>query len=73
MYSSWAESQMEKMRKIFREARADHTNAVKTRVESVKDLGSVVEVTKNLFAVSKVRFDRSRAISENKERDILML
>ncbi|PSK55798.1 ATP synthase subunit 4 [Elsinoe australis] len=53
MYNSWAEGQMEKMRKIFREARADHTNAVKTRVESVKDLGSVVEVTKNLFAVSK--------------------
>lgn len=71
MYNSWAEGQMEKMRKIFREARADHTNAVKTRVESVKDLGSVVEVTKNLFAVSKVRFDRSRAISENKEWDIL--
>ncbi|PNS15846.1 ATP synthase subunit 4, mitochondrial [Sphaceloma murrayae] len=53
MYSSWAEGQMDKMRKIFRDARADHTQAVKTRVESVKDLGSVVEVTKNLFAVSK--------------------
>lgn len=54
MYNSWADGKVEQMKKIFRAARDDHTSAVKSRIESVKDLGGVIDVTKNLFEVSKV-------------------
>jgi hypothetical protein len=39
---------------ILNAARADHTEAAKTRIESVQQLGSVVDITKTLFEVSKV-------------------
>lgn len=55
MYKEWAEGHSNKVKSILNTAREDHTNAVKQRIESVKGLGGVVEVTKNLFAVSKVR------------------
>ncbi|KAL8905709.1 MAG: hypothetical protein Q9207_002465 [Kuettlingeria erythrocarpa] len=53
MYKQWAEGQIDKMKNILYSARAEHTSAVKQRIESVKKLGSVVEVTKQLFEVSK--------------------
>ena len=55
MYSEWAAGQIQKMKDILYAARRDHEGAVQTRIDSVKQLGSVVEVTKNLFEVSKVR------------------
>jgi F-type H+-transporting ATPase subunit b len=36
-------------------ARADHTSAVKSRIQSVQDLGGVIDITKTLFEVSKAR------------------
>jgi F-type H+-transporting ATPase subunit b len=36
------------------EARANHAGAVKARIEEVKPLSNVVEITKQLFEVSKV-------------------
>ncbi|KAH8692179.1 putative mitochondrial ATPase subunit ATP4 [Talaromyces proteolyticus] len=53
MYKEWAESQSQKFKDILNTARADHTNAVTARIENVQQLGSVVEVTKQLFEVSK--------------------
>lgn len=55
MYKEWADGQINKIKGILNAARADHTEAVKTRIESVQQLGSVVDVTKTLFEVSKVR------------------
>ncbi|KAL2834714.1 hypothetical protein BJY01DRAFT_224056 [Aspergillus pseudoustus] len=52
-YKEWAEGQVQKHKDILNAARADHTNAVKQRMENVQELSSVVEVTKQLFAVSK--------------------
>ena len=54
MYKEWADGQVNKIKGILNAARADHTEAVKTRIESVSQLGSVVDVTKTLFEVSKV-------------------
>ena len=54
LYTEWAEGQSNKIKGILNAARADHTEAVKTRIQSVSQLGSVVEITKNLFEVSKV-------------------
>jgi F-type H+-transporting ATPase subunit b len=55
MYKEWADGQVNKIKGILNAARADHTEAVKSRIESVQQLGSVVDVTKTLFEVSKVR------------------
>jgi len=52
-YKEWADGQANKIKGILNSAREDHTNAVKSRIESVKDLSSVIDVTKDLFAVSK--------------------
>lgn len=54
MYKEWAEGQNEKIKNILNSARADHTEAVKTRIEDVKQMGGVVDITKGLFEVSKV-------------------
>lgn len=54
-YKEWAEGQSNKIKNILNAARADHTNAVKARIESVGQMGGVVDITKQLFAISKVR------------------
>lgn len=54
MYKEWSEGQIAKMKGILNAAREDHTAAVKSRIENVKQMGSVVDVTKQLFEVSKV-------------------
>ena len=55
MYKEWAQGQADKVKGILNAARADHTNAVKARIDNVKGLSGVIDVTKDLFAVSKVR------------------
>ncbi|KAF2739244.1 hypothetical protein EJ04DRAFT_457899 [Polyplosphaeria fusca] len=52
-WSSYAEQQCDKISGILNAARADHTTAVKQRIESVQDLGGVIDITKTLFEVSK--------------------
>ncbi len=54
LYTEWAEGQVNKIKGILNAARADHTEAVKSRIENVQQLGSVVDITKSLFEVSKV-------------------
>jgi len=54
MYKEWAEGQRQKIKGVLDAAREDHTRAVKQRIDSVKDLGGVIDVTKSLFEVSKV-------------------
>ncbi|OTA97319.1 hypothetical protein M434DRAFT_392039 [Hypoxylon sp. CO27-5] len=53
MYKQWAEAQNEKIKGILNAARADHTQAVKNRIENVQQMGGVVDITKALFEVSK--------------------
>jgi len=53
MYKEWAEGQNEKIKNILNSARADHTQAVKTRINDVQQMSSVIDVTKALFEVSK--------------------
>lgn len=55
LYKEWADAQVGRIRDVLNSARADHTQAVKDRIESVSQMGTVVEVTRDLFAVSKVR------------------
>ncbi|EON61857.1 F-type H+-transporting ATPase subunit B [Coniosporium apollinis CBS 100218] len=53
MYKQWAEGQNAKIKSILNAARQDHTEAVRHRIDSVKDLGGVIDITKSLFEVSK--------------------
>ncbi|KAL2266611.1 hypothetical protein VTJ83DRAFT_5963 [Remersonia thermophila] len=53
LYKEWAEAQNNKIKNILNSARADHTQAVKTRIEDVKQMSGVVDITKALFEVSK--------------------
>ncbi len=46
---------MEEIKGILTEARADHTQAVKDRIVDVQQMGGVVDITRVLFEVSKVR------------------
>ncbi|KAF1999459.1 ATP synthase subunit 4 mitochondrial precursor [Amniculicola lignicola CBS 123094] len=52
-WSSYAKDQGAKIMGILNAARADHTSAVKQRIESVQELGGVIDITKTLFEVSK--------------------
>ena len=54
MYKEWARGQVNKIKGILNAAREDHTTAVKQRIDNVKQLGGVVDITKQLFEVSKV-------------------
>lgn len=42
------------MNNILRKARDDHKNAVQERIETVGQLGDIVDTTKALFSMSKV-------------------
>ncbi|KAB5581079.1 ATP synthase subunit 4 [Coniochaeta sp. 2T2.1] len=53
MYKEWADAQNLKIKGILNAARADHTEAVKARIENVQQMSEVVDITKSLFAVSK--------------------
>ena len=55
MYKEWAEGQNEKIKNILNAARDDHTQAVKNRIVDVEQMSGVIDITKSLFAVSKVR------------------
>jgi len=63
MYKEWAEGQNEKIKNILNSARADHTQAVKTRINDVQQMSSVIDVTKALFEVSKVGQTRRKELS----------
>ena len=54
-WGEYAQQQADKISGILNSARQDHTTAVKQRIESVQDLGGVIDITKTLFEVSKVR------------------
>jgi F-type H+-transporting ATPase subunit b len=54
MYNEWAAATTTRIKDILDTAKKGHAEAVKTRIEDVKPLSNVVEITKGLFEVSKV-------------------
>ena len=64
-YSAWANQQRQKIKGILDSARENHTAAVKGRIEDVKQLGGVVDITKTLFEVSKVQSFKRRWIGRS--------
>lgn len=54
MYKEWAQGMQDKHRKLLEDSKQSHLNAVQQRIDDVQQLGSVIDVTKGLFEVSKV-------------------
>ncbi|KIV97236.1 ATP synthase subunit 4, mitochondrial [Exophiala mesophila] len=52
-YNEWATTTIAKYKDILNSAREGHVEAVKSRIEDVKPLSNVVEITQQLFEVSK--------------------
>lgn len=53
-YAEWANGAIQRQRDTLDAAKKDHLSAVQARLESVQELGGVIDITKNLFEVSKV-------------------
>lgn len=62
MYKEWADAQTQKIKDILYTARTGHADAVKARIDDVKPLSNVVEITKQLFEVSKVSIEIGRSM-----------
>ncbi|KAK0233763.1 ATP synthase [Armillaria fumosa] len=52
-YVNWAEGHISRIKKVLDSARAEHTQAVKERIDSVGQMKDVVQLTQGLFSLSK--------------------
>ncbi|KAG6902565.1 hypothetical protein C0995_014954 [Termitomyces sp. Mi166 len=52
-YKNWAEGHISRIRKVLDGARAEHTQAVQERIDSVAQMKDVVSLTQGLFTLSK--------------------
>jgi F-type H+-transporting ATPase subunit b len=53
-YKEWAENHIARIKGVLDGARAEHTHAVKDRIDEVGQMKDVVSLTEGLFAISKV-------------------
>ena len=53
-YRQWAEGHIDRIKNVLGSARAEHTQAVKDRIDSVAQMKDVTSLTQGLFALSKV-------------------
>ena len=60
-YKEWAENHIARIKGVLDGARAEHTQAVKDRINEVGQMKDVVSLTEGLFAISKVSIPRVRA------------
>lgn len=58
-YKEWAENHIARIKGVLDGARAEHTQAVKDRIDEVGQMKDVVSLTEGLFAISKVRIPRA--------------
>jgi hypothetical protein len=54
-YKEWAENHITRIKGVLDGARAEHTQSVKDRIDEVGQMKDVVDLTKGLFEISKVR------------------
>lgn len=52
-YKNWAEGHINKIKDILNGARAEHTETVKSRIDSVAQMKDISAITEGLFALSK--------------------
>ncbi|KIJ65432.1 hypothetical protein HYDPIDRAFT_152238 [Hydnomerulius pinastri MD-312] len=52
-YRDWANANIERIKNVLESSRAEHTQTVKDRINSVEQMKDVVSLTQGLFALSK--------------------
>jgi F-type H+-transporting ATPase subunit b len=52
-YRDWANGHIERIKNVLESSRTEHTQAVKSRIDSVEQMKDVVSLTQGLFALSK--------------------
>ncbi|TRM58792.1 hypothetical protein BD626DRAFT_550571 [Schizophyllum amplum] len=52
-FGNWAQGAADRVANVLNQARAEHTNAVKERMDAVAQMKDVVSLTEGLFALSK--------------------
>ena len=67
LYTEWAQGQISKLKGILNAAKEDHKSAIRKRLDNVKQLSSVVDVTKQLFEVSKVCYRSQHLLNSSRE------
>ncbi len=73
-YKDWADTQIQKIKDIMNTAKAGHADAVKARIEDVKPLSNVVDITQQLFEISKVRQEsRTRRVDAEASQETAKL
>jgi len=67
-YREWAENHISRIKGVLTSARAEHTQAVKTRIDSVAQLKDVSSVTEALFSLSKetAKLEAERFVQQQK-------
>ncbi|KAF9511234.1 hypothetical protein BS47DRAFT_1373100 [Hydnum rufescens UP504] len=55
-YKEWANGHITRIKDILEVTRTEHTGAVEDRIASVSEMKNVVDVTRNLFALSEAQF-----------------
>ena len=63
-YVTWAQGHVDRIKNVLAQARAEHTGAVKERIDSVGQMKSVVSITEGLFALSKVHDKALKILSQ---------
>lgn len=61
-YKEWAENHIARIKGVLDGARAEHTQAVKDRIDEVGQMKEVVSLTEGLFAISKVSISHARPV-----------
>ena len=54
-YLEWARGHIERQKQLLYEAKQGHKDVIQERLSSLKELGGVIDITKGLFEVSRVR------------------
>ncbi|KAL8741187.1 MAG: hypothetical protein Q9190_006179 [Brigantiaea leucoxantha] len=53
MFREWCDNAKNRINGVLQDSRKDHANFIQQRIDEVKKVGDVVEITKQLFEVSK--------------------
>lgn len=67
-YSDWANNTANRIAGILNDARANHTKAVQSRIDSVNNKSDIVDTTKALFSVAKETVELEKDAFELKQR-----
>ena len=54
-YKAWAQGHIDRQKAVLNEAKQNHKDVVQERLDSLQELSGVIDITRGLFEVSRVR------------------